>query len=112
MLEADELARVLLWRNARLRAWAAVGLPVEGRWRHEGPGYVRFFFRCLACTQLLPFLRGFFLGHWGASSFESAEQDAAEHVLSRGCPHLSRLLGGDPPEVLEILPLELLAGDG
>jgi hypothetical protein len=112
-----DLQLELLRRNARLRAWRAVGVPVEGGWVH-GAGVYRYAgehplvlltLRCGSCGQYsaraakapTPFY----------AMPEALRRCESYHLQGYACPHLAPLLGDDPPEVLAILELELLAGD-
>jgi hypothetical protein len=103
-VSAPDLALALLRRNARLRAWRAYGVPVEGGWEEWSDGGVwDFRVRCLACGGT----------HTAGLIFEAvlaAEERAIKRHLLSGCPHLAPLLGDDPPEVTAIAELELLAG--
>jgi hypothetical protein len=110
-----DLQLELLRRNARLRAWRAVGVPIEGGWALRGRssfswGHLRL--RCSACG------RSDNDGAAGSAGMVAhAERLAIRQMLTpdlpNPCPgHLAPLLGEDPPEVLAILELELLAGEG
>jgi hypothetical protein len=111
-----DLATLLAQRNARFRAWRTYGVPIA-------PGEVLVYrnydgtrllldaeLSCTACN--LPSA-----GHRdlrGAPREELAAADRAaveELVMDNGCSHLAPLLGEDPPEVVELTKLELLAGD-
>lgn len=105
-----DLDLVILRRNARLRAWAAYGVPVEGGWHFRGPGDYWHKLRvwCLACRAS---------GSMQETALDSS--DSLEHMLDSerwawlgvfGCAHLQPLLGEDPPEIAELIKLELLAG--
>jgi hypothetical protein len=103
-------------RNARFRAYRAVGVPVEGGWEPlKLLGHHLLTVRCGDCGR----------GDWFARP-----PDATRHQIRRaevilidnlfdprgdgsytGCSHLAPLLGVDPPEVLAILELELLGGE-
>jgi ribosomal protein L34E len=97
----------VLRRNARLRAWRGAGVPVEGHWERRSPGAFTLFLGCAACGQR-------------ASRVERIRplllkrlprvEAAAVESLRRRCSHLAPILGADPPEVLAITELELLAG--
>ena len=100
-----ELAR----RNARLRAFRAVGVPISGGWERAPEGY-RIALFCDAC--------GYFASEKLWPRFR-ARLEWQESLMLRGldpygmgpcCAHLGPLLDGDPAEVVEITALELLAG--
>jgi hypothetical protein len=116
-----ELAREVLRRNARLRAWRAVGVPVEGGWVIKGKSrfndrtyWIDLKLGCSACNGWTP----------GASLNVAVEAgpllDRMVHAEKAQiwrwpdrpvCSHLAPLLGDDSPEVLAIAELELLAGE-
>jgi hypothetical protein len=102
-----DLALELLRRNARLRAWRATGLSFEGGWSLEENGVVWLELCCGQCE-----------GFDQIGCLPSERDDGARllgeilNSLSKQlCPHLLPLRGEDPPEVLAILELELVAGD-
>jgi hypothetical protein len=102
-------------RNARLRAFRAYGIPVEGGWSG-----IRFSARCATCNQGvardLPSARPFaYLKKLGIPperlrTVEATEGEVIAELVLRGCPHLSPLLDPEPKEVLAIWELELLSG--
>jgi hypothetical protein len=114
---SSDLLLELQKRNARLRAWRAYGVPIEGGWEPlKFLGHHVLTLRCGDCGR----------GDWFARP-----PDATRHQVRRaevilldklsdpkgdgsytGCPHLAPLLGDDPPEVQAIAELELLAGEG
>jgi hypothetical protein len=96
-------------RNARLRAWRAHGVPVEGRWTF-GPDGLSLALRCSECGR----------GQSGGrprnrsslrEGLEKKERDYLRELAQKGCYHLALLSGSEPPEVRATLELELLAGD-
>jgi hypothetical protein len=98
-----DLALEIHRRNARLRAWRAYGVPVEGGW--EGTGLM------LRCGVCLGPWRGVKLsGHVRTQHLAWQEVQLVRAMRRRDCPHLAPLLGDDPPEVTAIAELELLAG--
>jgi hypothetical protein len=111
-----EMAR----RRARFRAWKAHGLPVDAVWENLGRGWVRVEIVCTACKvgneaeDAVPS---------GACAVAEDLADTEASVLDalmnedededlRCSGHLAPLLQPDPPEVLAIAELELLAGEG
>jgi hypothetical protein len=124
----------LLRRNARLRAWRAVGVPVEGGWSEPvytpADGGFYGLFASIFCAICVPAGERFKAAPWlhvSASGHVLRPvgydlQPVRQALLNRerellearlhACSHLAPLLGDDPPEVLAILELELLAGEG
>jgi hypothetical protein len=93
------LALQLAYRNARLRAWRALGVPVRGGWLHWEGGWA-FLAGCDCGVLLLPQL------------LEAGDSPAAlEQKAGAPCDHLAPLLGEEPPALLGLTRLELLAGD-
>jgi hypothetical protein len=108
-------AALIAYRNARLRAWRAYGVPVEGEWRFVA-GRPYFGVLDLGCAVCLSDARNYASAAGAKSRAEIAARLAnAERELFAFrqllCAHLTPLLGADPPEVLELTKLELLAGD-
>jgi hypothetical protein len=107
-----ELAR----RNARLRAWREYGVPVAGGWiicEREKRGrnhWIDLKIFCRTCDQRGA---GYSINLEGLAWPElSAAIVAAErYEILQVCTHLAPLLGAEPPEVVELTHLELLAGD-
>jgi hypothetical protein len=101
----------LLRRNARLRAWRAYGIPVEGGWtlsEEDLPPLLALSCReCGAWLQTCPPRRTL---RQTADIFREESRAITGSLRSQGCPHLAPLLGADPPEVKAIAELELLAG--
>lgn len=102
-----DLAAELAYRNARLRAWKAHGVPVEGGWgeisfKSDGKVYALLILRCETCLAIA---RG------AATEVRYLEVTAARVVGEIACSHLAPLIGADPPEVVALTKLELLAGD-
>jgi hypothetical protein len=99
-------------RNARLRAWRANGVPVEGGWALQG-GAARLTLRCGACGITTgPSSHGKSCTPPpppGASSLARRERFELRHLEAIGCSHLSPLAGSDPPAVIAVYELELLA---
>jgi hypothetical protein len=106
---ADEIAL----RNARFRAWREYGVPVAEGWgsdpdRGEEGGYSVF----LYCRECDLYGHDFLArGDIDAARLQGAERNAVEEARRMGCRHLDPLLGEDPPEVVALTKLELLAGD-
>jgi hypothetical protein len=100
-----EIAR----RNARLRAYRALGVPVEGEWRPPPPG------GSLASIQMGCTSCGYSTLKLAQFDLERTERNAISLPIPGGrrarCEHLAPLLGEDSPEVRAIYELELLAGD-
>lgn len=114
----DELARVLHRSNARIRAWKAYGLPIEGcGWAWDAAWYA-FMLQCLTCNTEFRWtptsLGGFGVEGWGENApraaVDRAVAAAQRYVFRKVCDHVRPLLGPDPAEVIEITRLELLAG--
>jgi hypothetical protein len=106
----------LLRRNARLRAWRAYGVPVEGGW-DVWLGTPRLQLRCAACDMIANGLASMRAGAYGERQLINLERKFVKRLINGAkgysgplCPHLAPLLGADPPEVVAILELELLAG--
>jgi hypothetical protein len=105
----------LAQRNARLRAWREHGAPVAGGWRRDraGRGRLSLSLRCGACRLEVD------LDLWESvythqpAALLRVEARALAHLEGvYRCRHLSALLREDPPEVVALTKLELLAGDG
>jgi hypothetical protein len=93
-----DVAALLAYRNARLRAWRAHGVPVEGGW---WGGSIKV--RCTVCGAD---------GEGGVVSGDIGAAARCEHLaIATCCEHLAPLLGEDPPEIVDLTRLELLAGD-
>lgn len=93
------------YRNARLRAWCVYGVPVYGGWEPFGEVTWLFAIGCSDCGRLLA-QQLFTPGHYAnGKSPAEIERNVAY------CDHLAPLLGEDPPEVVALNKLELLAGD-
>jgi hypothetical protein len=94
-------------RNARLRAFRALGVPVEGGWeRQDRRGETLLEIRCSVCG-------GDWRGRYRARSRAQVlydEKTTVRRIVEDGCPHLAPLLQPDPPELAALLDLELLAG--
>jgi hypothetical protein len=111
-----DLAVGLAYRNARLRAWRAYGVPIEGGWRSAPRRRVVVAsaeLRCAVCGER-------------DDTFLTRNEEPAKYlvmlarseadslrwiVAERRCSHLAPLLGEDPPEIIGLTQLELLAGD-
>ncbi len=98
-------------RNARLRAWCALGVPVGGGWECRGQismvACCRL--RCLACGKAQSL--GTEIRTSRMDQLPAAERASILALEQLGCPHLSPLyLVEDPPELHAIWELELLAG--
>jgi hypothetical protein len=104
----------LAQRNARLRAWQAHGVPVEGGWRLASSrprAYGHLVIGCAVCG----------IERSGTYSLHEIQPESYYHreikevrALSEGwraCSHLTPLLDEDPPEVVALTRLELLAGE-
>jgi hypothetical protein len=114
----------LLRRNARLRAWRAYGVPVEGGWQLDLPGttpralWCDLKLGCGVCNRRGQSQSVNALGRHAEgllTALAAAERQALSRWWRSGwvavCSHLAPLLGVDPPEVLAILELELLGGE-
>jgi hypothetical protein len=104
-----DFAALLDQRNARFRAWRLFGVPVRGGWtlsREEGEAELRLY--CLACRAQLG-------GRHFADLLQALAPASLLHAereeLLVACRHLAPLAGDDPPEVVALTALELLAGD-
>jgi hypothetical protein len=102
----DPLYAEILRRNARLRAWAAFGLPVEGRWDNDD-GAWQLALKCRSCGSLDYRVYIPIPGRAVAEALAIAERGAVE---VKPCAHLAPLLTEDPEEVRGLTALELLAG--
>src|SRR5687767_11872906 len=114
----------LLRRNARLRAWHAYGLPVEGGWRSEGHDEGAILYLDLVCRRCGA---GRSLGARMTALLAEVERHLLEGLsreeplrgnppypparMRQACSHLAPLLGEDPPGVRALFELELLAGE-
>jgi len=103
------LEGALLWRNARLRAWRALGVPAEGGWHMRGPDerHDRRAALRIGCSRC-----GKDEGCVAYYEWELARSEVtlvAYLVEECRCPHLSPLLGPEPPDLEAIAALELLA---
>jgi hypothetical protein len=111
-----ELDAALALRNARLRAWYTHGVSVEGGWRWEAradevPRRLGFVVRCQNCGQTgSASLRAYRLRRASARGLVLRERAALARLLT-ACSYLHPLLGPEPPELRELLGLELLAGE-
>jgi hypothetical protein len=114
-------------RNARFRAWKALGVPLDGGWKEEhlvsvDPRTMRAVsdstptatlkIGCTLCDS--PTYRGYGPGSLEVSASldiptELAEQELVA-VARLACHHLDPLLQPDPPELAALYELELLAG--
>jgi hypothetical protein len=81
-------------RNARLRAWAALGTPVEGRWVRIGDAMVAH----LGCASCRLGDSGRF--HAAPVAMAAFERAIIVKLHERGCVHLLPLLRDDPEPVL------------
>src|SRR5688572_11463890 len=97
-----DLTPILVQRNARLRAWQSLGVPVTGGWLYWAGGGFTFLAGCGACGAII---QPRVLTPGEPLTPAEAERDAGVP-----CPHLAPLLGEDSPEVLAVTELELLAG--
>ncbi len=96
-------------RNARLRAFQGLGVPVAGRWHVDpDPDWNAIFFHLeVECTTC---------GIWAGESGDfkvSVEHRLVQEVLDQGCPHLALLRAKNrelPEEFQALWKLELLAG--
>jgi hypothetical protein len=103
MTNPSSLALAIHARNARLRAWKGAGVRLLGGWVQRGR-LLAFDLKCVPC-------RRWYQGEVGR---DTHLPDAERSILRRStldvCPHLAPLLDPDPPEVVAITELELLAG--
>jgi hypothetical protein len=110
-----DLAALIALRNARFRAWRAYGVPVAEAWRAPKDRSDRLWLVTISCS--LCGARGDDFGH--VAGLKAGEYDAGHRpdvlerncIRAKSCVHLAPLLGEDPPEVVALTKLELLAGD-
>ncbi len=105
-------------RNARFRAWVSQGVPVGGGWAREGMGGLRLRLSCTNCNASAS-------DECHPATMERCEVNVLDWLLrshgrrafrKRPCRMWYFLRDAtrdraDPPEVLAIWELELLAGD-
>jgi type II secretory pathway component PulM len=91
-------------RNARLRAYRALGVPVDARWEIRPRGRRSSAVLTLGCALCQA---GAMKEAWSPAGMARAEGEA---LAFADCPHLAPLLQPDPPELAALLDLELLAG--
>jgi hypothetical protein len=115
-----EIAR----RNARLRAFRGLGVPVEGGWERSEYGLYYVTLRCLLCqgpakteqlqsSVALVMGRGLDRPNWIGAAREAELNAAFATCLGvRWKQHLDRLWEEDPPGLAALYELELLAGEG
>jgi hypothetical protein len=110
-MAARDIEREFFRQNARLRAWRAHGMPVEGRWYRSLDDGLRL--RCVECAKgyAIAVVPALFPELTLAAALKRSLEVAVRSIEEQGCPHLLPLLKDDPPEVASTLALELLAGD-
>src|ERR1043166_9298908 len=105
----DDIHLEILRRNARLRAWRAVGVPVKGGWelkyRPAGESlWLNLKIGCSTCDDWAsPSVGLYIAGGLGSVSARMKNAEINSIYKSDGvaiCPHLTPLLGEDPPEVM------------
>jgi hypothetical protein len=120
----------LAYRNARLRAWRVYGVPLDGAWALKASGErpwadgpftiagvecIWLYLYCDFCGQVPSGCGQLVTPDWLAEQPDGTlarlEKGLTNNAVARGCTHLTPLLSEDPPEVLELTKLELLAGD-
>ena len=100
------------YRNARFRAWRALGVPLtaESGWRltEEGPAVLG-----LQCAYCGCYTRISALPHNNLTRLETTALqvcDDPDHYRTAHCSHLELLCDyPDPPELVDLTALELLA---
>jgi hypothetical protein len=120
---AADLHLELQKRNARLRAWKVLGVPVSGGWEVEhlvavdprtmravadSTPVVTLRLRCGRCDRSTHFPHP--PDDLSLLSLRRAEAARLESLEWLGCTHLAPLLQPDPPELAALLDLEILAG--
>ena len=108
----EDLAAILALRNARFRAWRAYGVPVAGGWHPKAEPAIALALlglSCLRCNRTTTEYAPCF--PMDLRIREEMERRCVRALAGMGCPHLAPLLGDDPPEVVALTKLELLAGD-
>jgi hypothetical protein len=110
-----DLALELARRNARLRAWRGMGVPVRGGWNHSlfVPRQAFLAAGCESCDANVGgnvhagerWTAGYTRGR-----LKAVERREFDRLRRLGCPHLAPLLLPDPPELAALYELELLAG--
>jgi hypothetical protein len=88
-------------RNARLRAWAAAGVLVEGQWVRLGKAIVVH----VACTHCRTGQSQRFIG--APPGMAVLEKQMISKISTLGCTHLQQLLGNDPEEISARTSFEL-----
>ena len=88
-------------RNARLRAWAAAGVSVEGQWVRIGKAIVVH----VACTHCREGQSQRFTG--APPGMAVIEKQMISKISDVGCTHLQQLLGNDPEEISARTSFEL-----
>jgi hypothetical protein len=120
-----DLAAELALRNARFRAWRAYGVPVAGGWepcyltkvdlgtmRSLGSEFIGVELRL--CCGACGYSRKWNLGRTELEApcgIRAAVLGREWVSLHASCVHLAPLLEPDPPAVVALTKLELLAGD-
>lgn len=111
---AQEVDREVRWRDARLRAWADHGLPFRARWTLDpfpapcaAIWWADIRVDCLACGRPISMCGSLNLAFYViVPRVAEALRDMERSLAS--CAHLAPLFQGDPAEVLDLIPLELL----
>ena len=108
-MEPRDYVAVFALRNARLRAWQAHGLPMSGQWRfwrmRSGRPVGTLALACLQCGKSDSG------DHFYMADLARFERLLIGNLNRQACGHLNALLGEEPPEVVALTRLELLAGD-
>ena len=115
MAERDELEQVLRRRNARLKAFADLGVPVEGQWEICTAFLLlaKVTLRCVTCDRYkftYTTLRE--ARECGLPVALSLDEKVCVEGLWRDyfCPHLAPLLAPDPPELETLAALAFVEG--
>jgi hypothetical protein len=119
---STDLAVAIHARNARLRAWKGVGVPVEGGWElqhqvmvdmstmravSDSTPVVTLRLRCGRCDRSTHFPHP--PDDLSLLSLRRAEAARLESLEWLGCTHLRPLLFSDPPSVVALTALEMLS---
>src|SRR6185295_17272456 len=101
-----DLDRLLLHRNARLRAWKVLGVPIRAQWSRIENNEARLGWCCSVCGKE---------DHVDAFAFHLTETALLAGMLAEyekheirawGCTHLQPLLGEDPPDLQAVYEFE------
>jgi hypothetical protein len=101
-----DLAALLALQNA----WRAYGVPVVGD-RYLESDCLWLYLKCGRCDTYDEIPLSLLEREDGVRLFLKRLRALLAELKSKGCEDLARLLGKDPPEVVALTKLELLAGD-